>query len=356
MHEVVGLGDGTMAGGLRGHRAPQLTWGHRKVFARLDRDGRRAARRPLAAQARRGGDALPRRRRGARWPSPGQHMIETLPRAARRAARLPRRDAQRRARRAAPHRLRRQAAGRPLRRGPRADRRGDRRAHPRGAAVDVGASPSRRTGTSYTTCFGFTLEELGEAGARVDRAEAAGDRPARRRRSRASRCRWTCRRASAPCAGRSCCAPASSAPATAGVHADPEAIAILFDQMRPPGRRARRRRPARRSPWDFTDAEPWHLTCSTATRATRGAGAAPARRPDAALDAGRLRRRVRRARRRAPADAAPPAAPARQRAAAAGPAEGARVALRPAAGSAPGAAGPGPRAAPTAGWPFPARG
>ncbi len=35
MHEVCGLGDGTMAGGLRAIK-PELTWGFRKVFDRLD--------------------------------------------------------------------------------------------------------------------------------------------------------------------------------------------------------------------------------------------------------------------------------------------------------------------------------
>src|SRR5947208_11343956 len=36
MQEVVGRGDGTMAGGLAA-TADELTWGHREVFARLDR-------------------------------------------------------------------------------------------------------------------------------------------------------------------------------------------------------------------------------------------------------------------------------------------------------------------------------
>src|ERR1043166_3722695 len=36
MHEVVGAGDGTTAGGLRAP-ASQITWGHRQVFNRLDR-------------------------------------------------------------------------------------------------------------------------------------------------------------------------------------------------------------------------------------------------------------------------------------------------------------------------------
>src|SRR3954466_2386089 len=36
MHEVVGLGDGTMGGSL-GATTPQLNWGHRNVFGRLDK-------------------------------------------------------------------------------------------------------------------------------------------------------------------------------------------------------------------------------------------------------------------------------------------------------------------------------
>src|SRR6266498_3029966 len=36
MHEVVGAGDGTMAGGLAA-TSSQITWGHRQVFSRLDR-------------------------------------------------------------------------------------------------------------------------------------------------------------------------------------------------------------------------------------------------------------------------------------------------------------------------------
>src|SRR5512133_2905655 len=36
MHEVVGAGDGTLAGGLQA-TAGQITWGHRQVFSRLDR-------------------------------------------------------------------------------------------------------------------------------------------------------------------------------------------------------------------------------------------------------------------------------------------------------------------------------
>src|SRR5919197_39517 len=75
MHEVVGAGDGTMAGGLRA-TAEQITWGHRQVFRRLDR---------MADELRR--DRSPTRLAAAvtlyhivveaSLAQPGQHMIET---------------------------------------------------------------------------------------------------------------------------------------------------------------------------------------------------------------------------------------------------------------------------------------
>src|SRR5215217_706946 len=75
MHEVVGVGDGTMAGGLRA-TAEQITWGHRQVFSRLDRmaDELRRDRSPakLAAAV-----TLYHLVVEASLARPGQHMIET---------------------------------------------------------------------------------------------------------------------------------------------------------------------------------------------------------------------------------------------------------------------------------------
>jgi hypothetical protein len=75
MHEVAGVGDGTLSGGLRA-TLPQLTWGHRKLFARLD---------TMAAELRR--DHSPRKLAAAvtlyhvvvegTLAQPGQHIIET---------------------------------------------------------------------------------------------------------------------------------------------------------------------------------------------------------------------------------------------------------------------------------------
>jgi len=75
MHEVVGVGDGSLSGGLRA-TTPQLTWGHRKLFRRLD---------TMAAELRH--DHSPRKLAAAvtlyhivvegTLAQPGQHMIET---------------------------------------------------------------------------------------------------------------------------------------------------------------------------------------------------------------------------------------------------------------------------------------
>ena len=75
MHEVVGVGDGTLGGGLRATQ-PELTWGHRKLFGRLDR---------MADELRRDRSPLTLARAVTLYhvvvegtlAQPGQHMIET---------------------------------------------------------------------------------------------------------------------------------------------------------------------------------------------------------------------------------------------------------------------------------------
>ena len=70
MHEVVGLGDGTIAGGAAGDRATSsrgATARSSRAWSRWPTSCARTARKP---QARRGGHALPRRRRGHCSPSP----------------------------------------------------------------------------------------------------------------------------------------------------------------------------------------------------------------------------------------------------------------------------------------------
>ena len=53
MHEVVGRGDGSIAGGAARRRGRELTWGFRKTFEHARPDGRRAAPRPLAHRSSR---------------------------------------------------------------------------------------------------------------------------------------------------------------------------------------------------------------------------------------------------------------------------------------------------------------
>ena len=141
MHEVCDLGDGTVGGGLEAIR-PQLTWGFRQVFDRLDRMADELRDGPVAAAPGRCDHALPRRDRGDARPARTalHHVIPARPRP---APRVPRGDGQDRPGRAAPHRVRREAAVRPGRRRPGVPAR-RRRPPPRGPAVDgLGAGPAR---------------------------------------------------------------------------------------------------------------------------------------------------------------------------------------------------------------------
>jgi ribonucleotide reductase beta subunit family protein with ferritin-like domain len=256
MHEVVGRGDGTMAGSLHTTR-DQLTWGHRQVFARLDR---------MAAELR--ADRSPRRLAAAvtlyhviveaSLAQPGQHMIEgyleefdVLP-GFREGMRNVALDEQR-------HigfgvkLLADLYADDP-------DRVGEaivgvlREVLPWTAAV---AAPPGWDDT-YTTAWGFTLDDLGEAGAtsmeqklraiglpvdELPRFPLPMDLPPRERATRGQRM------LRANLIG----------PGEEPVVKDPEAVAILFDQMRRQAD-ATAVAPGTTIEWAFTDFEPWHLT------------------------------------------------------------------------------------------------
>ena len=196
MHEVVGIGDGRAPAACWPPPPTSSTWGHRKVFGRLDEmaDELRQDRSPAAA--RQGGDALPRRHRGApRAVRPAHHRA--LPRGARRPARLPRGHPQRLARRAAPHRLRRALLADLYREDPEPIQRRDRRDDPRGPAwttatgvpPDRARLPRRRASPRSTS----TRRARGRSEARHP-----GDRPRARGDPGASRYPSTSRRASAP--------------------------------------------------------------------------------------------------------------------------------------------------------------
>ena len=106
---------------------------------------------------------------------------------------------------------------------------------------------------SYTECFGFTLEDLGEAGAASieQKLRAIGlpvdtlprfpmpmDLPPRERALR----------------GQKLLRAGLIGPGDEGVHADDEALGDLLRPDRPPGRRDARCAPGTTIAWDFTDA------------------------------------------------------------------------------------------------------
>ena len=276
LHEVVGRGDGSVAGVLAATRS-ELTWGHRQVFARLDRmaDELRAdhSRRTLAAAI-----TLYHVVVEASLAQPGQHMIEdylerddVLPgfRAGMRHVSL---DEQRHIgfgvklladlHREAPEEVTEAIVG------------VIREVLPWTIAVPKPPNWDR----SYTECFGFTFEDLAEAGAASleQRLRAIGldvlslprfpmpmDIPARERALR----------------GQALLRANLIGPGDGPVSQDPDAVAILFETLA-------RQADASHVPagttiaWDFDDAPPWHIVLdergSTAT-----AGLPP--RPDLTL-------------------------------------------------------------------------
>jgi hypothetical protein len=271
MHEVVGLGGDDTASVLAA-TAPQITWGHRQVFARLDR---------MADELRR--DRTPRQLAAAvtlyhvvveaSLAQPGQHMIESalesfdvLP-AFREGMRNVALDEQRHIGfgvklladlyAADPGPIGEAIVGLL------------REVLPWTAAVAAPPGWDR----SYTESWGFTLEELGEAGAlsleqklraiglpvdSLPRFPMPMDIPPRERALRGQRML----RANLIGPG-------------GPVDRDPEVIALLFDTM---CRQAdtTKVRPGTTIEWDFTDTEPWHVTLRDGASAARqGHAAAP---------------------------------------------------------------------------------
>ena len=258
MHEVVGAGNGTAAGGLRA-TADQLTWGHRRVFHRLDRmaDELRADRskRKLAAAV-----TLYHLVVEASLAQPGQHMIEAyleeydvLP-GFREGMRHVSLDEQRHI-----------GFGVKLL----ADLYTEDPQPIQDAIVGVlkevvawtmAVAKPPHWDRSYTECFGFTLEDMGEAGAASieQKLRAVGlpiddipgfpmpmDLPPRERALR----------------GQKLLRAGLIGPGDEGVVQDPEAIEIMFDTIRR-GAIADRVPPGTTIQWDFADAEPWHVVLS----------------------------------------------------------------------------------------------
>ena len=168
MHEVVGIGDGSLGSGLRS-TAQELSWGHRKTFGRLDR---------IADELR--GDHSPRML--AKAVTMYHIVVKGTSRSPASTSSRPRwsawiscpafaRDAQRRDRRTAPHRVRRQAARRPV---PRRSAR-----YCSDAIVDLIREIMQYTlsvpippnwDRTYTESFGYSMEDLFEEGARANEA------------------------------------------------------------------------------------------------------------------------------------------------------------------------------------------
>src|SRR5919198_1722548 len=267
MHEVVGAGDGTTAGALRA-TADQITWGHRQVFSRLERmadELRRDRSKVKLAEA----ITLYHVVVEASLAQPGQHMIEryleaydVLP-GFREGMRNVSLDEQRHIGfgvklladlyRADPQPIQDAIVGL------------IKEVLPWTAAVAKPPGWDR----SYTECFGFTLEDLGEAGAASveQKLRAIGlpiddipgfpmpmDLPARERALR----------------GQKLLRAGLIGPGDEGVVQDPEAIAIMFDTIRR-GAVGDGVRPGTTIQWDFSDASPWYVVLDDgASRAVEG--------------------------------------------------------------------------------------
>jgi hypothetical protein len=271
MHEVVGVGDGTVAGGLAAVE-PELTWGFRKTFALLDevtghlrRDRSRTALARAVTMYHIVVEAL--------LAQPGQHFIsdylhkrDLLP-AFREGMRQVAHDEQRHIGFGVKllHDLAQEDPGVPA-----AVADLLREVTPYSLAVFIPPNWDR----AYTECFGFTLEEIYTEGARSFDAKmrAAGlpvdSLPGPQilplELSAEERARRGLDMLRAGFIG-----PGNGAPPR-----DPAAMAILFDAMR----RAVDHRTAPAGPfvvqWEFADAEPWHV------RVDNGATAAAAGRAE----------------------------------------------------------------------------
>jgi hypothetical protein len=279
MREVAGMGDASISSTLAA-TTPELTWGHRQVFSRLDRmaDELRADRSPkqLAAAV-----TLYHVVVEASLAQPGQHMIERyleeydlLP-GFREGMRHVALDEQRHI-----------GFGVKLL----ADLYRDRPQETQDAIVGVLREVLPWTALvpkppgwdpSYTECFGFTLDELAEEGARsqeqklraiglpvddlprfpMDMTITPGERA--RRGMLLARCNFF----------------GPEGP----VVRDPEAIEVLFDSMARTAD-ASAVRSGTTIQWDFTDHEPWHLVLNGRATAHRGAAASPDLRLKVSLD------------------------------------------------------------------------
>ena len=242
-----------------GRIKPELTWGFRMVFDRLDR----------MAEELRADPSLPRLSAAitlyhivieATLAQPGQHFITSY---------LHDRDMlpgfregmdTHRAGRAAPHRVRREAALRGRRARPRVPPRG-RRSAPRGPAVDrVGARAAGLGPATTREVFGFKLEDIGRGGRGFARDEDAQRRTADRGAARPADLRlWAAgrdARATTACAWSRAACSARRTARRPGPRDHGGAVRAARCEHRPAASAARVPGTIQ---WDFADAEPWHL-------------------------------------------------------------------------------------------------
>ncbi len=270
MHEVVGLGGESISSTLAATQG-ELTWGHRQVFSRLD-DMATALRADRSKLQLAKAVTLYHVVVEASLAQPGQHMIEdylesydVLP-GFREGMRHIAGDEQRHI-----------AFGVKLLAdlyaelgAPVAEAIGEVLRDTLPLTTAVAAPPN--WDRSYTECFGFTLEDLGEEGARSleQKIRAIGIKPESLRTGMA----WEEAPRDRAIRGMRLLKGNLIGPG-GPLDTDPESVALLFDGMRrtadgsvmPHGTTLQ---------WDFSDHEPWHLVLENgSTRATRGRATAP---------------------------------------------------------------------------------
>jgi hypothetical protein len=273
MHEVVGIGDGTMAGGLVAIK-PELTWGFRKVFDRLDTmadELRKDRSRPKLAAA----VTLYHVIIEAGLAQSGQHFItsyladrDLLP-GFREGMENVARDEQRHIGFGVKllHDL---AVEDPGCREAVADTL--REVLPWTAAVLVPPDWDE----SYVTCFGFTFDEIGEEGSRsvetklrsagLPLEELPGPPPVPLDLSHVERTRRGRELVQAGVLGEKNGPPAN----------DPGAQELLFDTIRRSVNPEHRLRSSLTVQWDFPDADPWYVVVDNgSSRAEPGRAPAP---------------------------------------------------------------------------------
>ena len=274
MHEVAGIGDGTMAGGLEAIK-PELTWGFRKVFDRLDTmadELRKDRSRPKLAAA----ITLYHVIIEAGLAQSGQHFItsyladrDLLP-GFREGMENVARDEQRHIGfgvkllhdLVAEDPRCREAVADTAARGPPVDR---RRARP------------ARLGRELRHLLRLHLRRDRRGGLAVGRDQAAQRRPSARGSSRPaarparSHATWSARAAGASSSQAGVLGEKNGPPAK-----DPEAQELLFDTIRRSVNPEHGLRSSLTVQWDFPDADPWYVVVDNgSSRAEQGRAPAP---------------------------------------------------------------------------------